>query len=184
MSFNDVNSVKTRIETIHLDYLCNNFNLIRPAAEFKTDNVRLDLTGIDGKCLFELKSRNFPENQANKRKRPISDFSWWQLWEDQIKNYEEFAKEKGINPFWIFLLANTEKELSKTKDLDEDLIIKRDIYVLPWDAYNLTNVTNSNQRYLGLARLKREYNFSEKAIKKGKLFIAENVINQTGKYFS
>lgn len=184
MSFDDVNSVKTKIEVIHLDYLCNNFNLIHPTIELRTDNVRPDLIGIDKKCLFELKSRAFPENQSNTRKRPVSDFSWWQLWEDQIQNYEGFAKEKGINPFWIFLLARTEKELSKTENLNENFIKKRDIYVLPWNVYNLVNVTNSNQRYMGLARLKREYNFSEKAIKKGKLFIADNAINQTGKYFS
>ena len=185
----DRSSVKTMIERIHLDYLCNNFNLLPFLnSDFQLNGIKPDLFGKEESptCLFELKSRVYPKKQSKTKKRLISQFGWWHLDEDQIRNYEELGKNKGFELFWIFLLGHIEKQLTEYDNydnLDEDIIKHRDIFVVPWCAYDLVVPAKANMRYIGLSRLKKEYGFLEKEVKKGKLSIVDNILDKVDKYF-
>ena len=177
--------MKSRIETVHLDYLCNNFNLQSFLnSDFQLNGIKPDLfgKGESPTCLFELKSRIYPK-QSKAKKKQISQFEWWHLDGDQIRNYGEFGKNNELELFWIFLLGHIEKQLTAYDNINEDIIEHRDLFVVPWCAYELVVPVESGMRYIGLSRLRREYNFLEREVNKGKLSIADNIVDKVDKYF-
>lgn len=182
----DRNAVKVRVERVHLEYLCNTFNLQYPSnPKLALKGFRPDLEGVEENlgCYFEVKSRIYPKDQPGPRKRIQSDFEWWSLEQHQIQNYERFAREMGLGLFWIFLLAYTQKRATQTENLGEDSFTHRNIYVLPWSAYELVAPAESGERHIGLAKLKREYIFVRLKVKKGYLFIAETIADKVDRFF-
>lgn len=183
------NAVKTRIEQVHLTYLCQNFKLCRLyASDIDTSEFKPDLYGPDAngnvRALFEVKSRVFPSKQAiSERKRPISDFAWWNLDPIQIIKYTQYAQKEGLGIFWIFVLAQTRAQLTCQNALCERIITHRDILVLPWEIYKPISAANSGHRYIGLARIQSEHEFSQQPIQKGTLYVAKTIEEKVQEYF-
>jgi len=182
--------VKSVIEKVNLEFLCAQFKLQRgtDCNAFSFDHAHPDLLNkpSDGeapKYIFELKSRTFPQQQEGRRRRPISDFGWWGLCPIQIERYEKISSANNLELFWILLLAQTEKLPTGFEKISEKSICTREIYVAPWAAYNLVELSPRMNRHLGLARLKKAYDFKAHAITKGTLYIAESAENMVGKYF-
>jgi len=185
----DVNSVKSVIEKINIRYLCNNFNLNEiPYDVMLSEGFQPDLFGPDSnggmECIFELKSRTYPIRQATKRKRPKTDYEWWRADPRQISDYEQYAGKLESGLFWIFLLAHTNKQLTRTASITERTVRKREIYVVPWEVHLPSPVTDRGcVKNIGLARIKQNYAFTRHAAKKGELFIAENIAEQVNEFF-
>ena len=178
--------VKPKIERIHISYLINNFNLEYPESlNLKLNRIRPDLAGETGVNvhLFELKSRLYPVNQTGPRKRPESDFAWWSLEETQIKNYENLANANNYGLFWIFMLGRVKERISDKKTVVENCIQHRDIYVAPWKIYKTVALSGASQRNIGLSRLKRELDFTERSVRKGTLFISKSINDLVNNYF-
>ena len=175
--------VKKDLEKIHLEYICRNFKLQNNII-YHEKRAYPDLYNLGKpKFLFELKSRAFPREQKGKRIRPITCFGWWHLSYSQIKRYEELGKAKGLELFWIFMLSQTKVEPTLMDKITENSIIKRDFYIVSWDAYKLIKPAPGKEGYIGLARLKRNYDFSESEIKKGKLYLPKNIEKKVGLCF-
>ncbi len=187
----EVQYAKTAIEKVHFDYLCGQFRLSREIhPDLQLDGISPDLFTVerDGsrpRFMLEMKSRIYPRNQKNrKRRRFFSDSAWWELHREQIMRYKKAGKSKGIGLFWIFLIGQTECPVSETPEISEDAVNHRDIYVVLWDAYKEVQPSKSGVRHMGLNRLKKKYDFDERAIEKGKLFIEESSCGLIGEYFA
>lgn len=182
----DQNAVKTRVWELHRAYLCTVFALREPSnPEFASNGFRPDLEGVeeDPSCFFEAKTRVYPEKQEGPRIRPVSDFRWWYLANEQIQIYEAFAREMGFDLFWIFMLAHAPRQVSQIENLVEDSITHRDIYVVPWDTHQLLKSGVCDESHIGLARIKEEHDFVESRVRKGNLFIAETIADRVSKFF-
>lgn len=144
----DVNGVKTQIERVHLDFLCKNFSLKKIQREYLIAGFMPDLTdSLDYESLLEVKTSNYPLNNFKNRKK--SQYEWWSLSKDQISDYE-FAREIGNHTlYWIFVLGYTRNELTSYRKISEDIILLRDIYVLPWNIHKKINATNKDQKHIG-----------------------------------
>lgn len=187
-----VEKARNYVEPIHIDFLCRHF-LLKPGgfADLNMNGANPDLVnrGQEVKAVFELKSRNFPRNQNAERKRPISDFAWWFLEPEQIKRYEEFQKANPqVNLYWIFLLSQTRIPPTELPKLWEASFLERDIYVVPWAAHELVELTDSEKKHIGRARILENYDFREKVIqngpvKKGRLYIAKTIDAKVRSYF-
>ncbi len=172
---------KSRIERIHLDYLCDHFRLRYPSnPDLKSMEFRPDLEGIDRKpdTYFEMKSRTYPRN--SKKGQP--QYEWWSPAKGQTQRHSNFVDNNPAFIYWILLLGHTEKLVTET-DLCEDSILHRDIYVLPWDAYGLVNPAEEGRRHLGLARLKSVFDFETTPVEKGELSIAKDILFDVEDYF-
>ena len=181
----DEYSSKSEIEKVHIDYLCRNFALeTAESANLRFPDFKPDLCGVEdlAMTLFEVKTRIFPRNQIGE-KRPRSSFAWWSLHTKQIECYQRAARTNNFDLFWIFLIGTTEERVSSNRELSEKLVRERDIYVVPWEAHGLVESTEVELKYLGLARLKREYKFNDYKIRKGELHLARNAEPKLAKYF-
>ncbi len=159
------------IERLHSNYLCSEFKLSRPQFE---DGPAFDLIG--GNTIFELKSRTFPLNQEDGRRRFRSDYGWWQLDDEQIKRYEQWVAAKNYSLSWIFVLAEIENKITLCDSFSEEDILHRDIYVVPWEVYKLVGINpQGTYRNLGLRRIKRNYSFTETSLVKGKLSVEKGI---------
>jgi hypothetical protein len=176
-------SVKNYLENVHLAYLCENFNLDRyPVQQHQDSVIQPDLVGQPN-ALFELKSRMFPQTQRGKRKRPISDFAWWKLDITQIRSYEEHIQNTDLRLYWILLLGQAKDEPTRMRNVSEQSILHRDVYVLPWDAHNLVNTAQSGDKHIGLSRIKRNFGFSTTDILKGHVHLEETIEEELKSYF-
>jgi hypothetical protein len=179
-------SLKNEIEKIHLDYLCDHFRLMRnPSTKTGSYGTGPDLIGIDEppRQYFEMKSRSYPKEQSGTSKRHQSQFEWWTMLEEQILRYEKFAESEGVSICLLLPVGHMERLVTDTEGLCEDSVLWRDIFVVPWKAHELVNVTATGKKYLGLARLKRTYDFKRTPVEKGELFIAEKILFDVEDYF-
>lgn len=179
----DPQSSRTILEEVHIRYLTENFNLSRNAGPIILSGSRPDLYPKEPNpgCLFELKSRVYPENNA--RKLGPFQFAWWDLHEEQIIGHEQIMRNNSIGGFWILLLAYTPKLVSETDAITEKFIRWRDIYVVPWPAYKLVGLQGNGRRTIGLNRLYEHYFFRDYSAHKATLSIANNLEDQVGAYF-
>lgn len=174
-----LSEARSGIERLHLDYLCSEFKLLLPHFE---DAPAFDLVARN--TIFELKSRTFPQYQENTRRRFRSDYGWWQLDDEQIKRYEQWAAGKDYSLSWIFVLGDVVKKMTLCDSCSEEDILHRDIYVVPWDVYKMVSVNpQGTYRNLGLGRMKRSYNFTERSVLKGKLFVEKSLEIVVDSYF-
>ncbi|MBI5880541.1 SET domain-containing protein-lysine N-methyltransferase [archaeon] len=170
--------IRNFVEALHLEYLCANFGLApgTEASSLELNGSHPDLVN-QGKridSVFELKSRTFPRQQKGRR-RPVSDFAWWTLDNDQIARYEHIAElNPGVGLYWIFLLGETEEQPTTLTRVSEQQFLRRDIYVAPWDAHQLVEQSSGrhSNRYVGLGRLRQYYSFRSSDVAKGELHIA------------
>mgnify|MGYP001611857950 CR=1 FL=1 len=161
------------IEKLHLDYLCSQFNFSQPSFE---NGPAFDL--VFRNVIFELKSRTFPLNQENERKRFRSDYAWWQLDEQQIKRYERWVNEKNYSLSWIFVLGDVMNNLTLSDSFSETDVLHREIYIVPWDVYKKVSVNpQGTYRNMGLGKIKSDYEFILVDVLKGKLFIEKSIEN-------
>ncbi|MBT3836649.1 hypothetical protein HOD05_00205 [Candidatus Woesearchaeota archaeon] len=135
--------------------------------------IQPDLIGKE--AIFELKSRTYPLVQNGMRKRPRSDFEWWPLDVDQIKNYEGHSQNSELTLYWLLLLGQSKNAPTEMRSVSERSILYRDIYVLPWDAHHLVDPAPSGKKHLGLSRIKSNYAFSSKDIPKGSLHVEGSI---------
>lgn len=174
-----VDQVKSRIERVHLDYLCDNFLLLENNHPSQFPKAFPDLAGLEKdcsktKCVFELKSRNYPRHQSG-RIRPLSDFCWWTLDHEQIDKYEQIRLNQKIGLYWIFLISQTEVPLTQLNVINEKQIKWRDIYLVSWDYYISIPPSGSGDVNIGLKRIKSENAFWGQGIKKGNLYISKEI---------
>jgi len=178
-----LSQARESIEKIHLEFLCENFKLRRALPSISPKGYEFDLTA--DKNLFELKSRTFPKNQnGHYKKRPKSDYEWWKCEVKQTEVYEHWAKVNEYSLYWLFLRGDTQKSLTQINSLNEDSIIKREIYLLPWKTYNIVNPdARGTARHIGLTKIKRNYDFESKEINKGIIHLEKSNASLLKKYF-
>ncbi len=185
-----VSNVRNSIEKIHLEYLTKSFKLqvgkdFKGYDKFKLNNCYPDLfnDGNTIESVFELKSRTYPRKQG-KKNRPKKDFCWWTLNPKQIERYQRLdEQDPSFKLYWILLLGETEKRLKDTRNLREDSVIRRDVYVLPWNAYKIVEPSPCGNRNLGIKKVKDNFKFNKSDIHKGILFMTETIEDKVGKYF-
>lgn len=178
-------------ERIHIGYLCRNFRLQEKVRHrfAHIGNLFPDLFSVEEDpearpaAVFELKSRIYPTEQDGKVHRQISQFGWWDLHEPQIQRYELFRRKNNVDLAWILVLARTQLQLRHIPELNEEVILWRDIYVVPWEAYKLVNVGKRDRRHLGFSRMYHHYTFEEFAAEKGTLYLANKLRSDLGIYF-
>jgi len=107
-----------KIEVIHQEWLSNTFGLHRTGN--KGIDMWSDAFSTGGQPMyFELKCR--------KRKNMNE---CWEISETQIKRYQ---KEHGPrNIFWIFLIYTLGEPINKIRDVSEELVTSRMLYIIPW----------------------------------------------------
>jgi len=179
----DEYGVKTRVDGVHKNYLCSTFRLQReipPGIEL--GDSRPDLYSIETPTsIFELKSRTYPINQTSKRKRPISDFGWWALSQKQINDYEKISRKNSVKLFWILVLGKTDVPVSDLSEISEAAYKEREIWVVPWETYQLVECTPARHRHLGLNRLRENYDFSQHTGKKHTMNIESSIDTEVRK---
>lgn len=183
-------SVKNQIEHLHLDYLKRNFRL-QTGAELGRELLDgsypdLSNTGETIDSLFELKSSNHPLKVPPGKERYESQYAWWPPIAHQIARYEEVRDaNEGLELYWIFLLSKTNRRPTEYSDpLKERSILHRDIWVVPWETYQLVEVTRSGYHHIGRARLERCFNFTKIQIPKGILSIEKCIEKNIRRYFT
>ncbi len=175
-----LSDARHNIERINIDFLCSNFKLKRADHSLGPDRFRFDLIAEDN--IFELKSRTYPKNGSGERVRYQSDFEWWQLEVQQIREYEKWTKSRHYNLYWILLRGDSTINPTKMKTMNQSTILNRDIFLLPWNSYKLVP-QNGRYYYLGLRKVKANYNFKTTKIKKGILHIEQSIEPILSKYF-
>lgn len=182
---NDPNSVKTRLEQLHLDFLCRVLFLERFENVYDiTGNNHTDLSTDDGNHAFELKSRTGPIQRItphNNRIRPFTDTAYFESFyrADQKTVYEEQAENIGFSLNYIFSLALSNKQATEM-DILEESIIERLIFILPWNINDI--ILRKNQRHIGPPIL-RQQKYDKFGIEKGSLFIETSLSDNLIPYF-
>lgn len=59
----------------------------------------------------------------------------------------------------------------------------RDILALLGEAYTLVEESRAGMRNIGLVRLQKKFEFDERAVPKGRLFVAKNIADSAGMHF-
>ena len=180
--------VKKNIEKVHIRYLCKEFDLLttKNSNLEKSEGVP-DLIGKehDGlvKSIFELKSKNYPLIQRSERQRPKEDFEYYRLVNSQIEFYEQRINSQNVSAYWIFIIGETYKEPSLINYLDEKKILKRDIYVLPWNMHEQIHLTKTDHKHISLKKINNQFSFLEEELVKGKVFLEESIVDKVKDYF-
>ncbi len=182
---NNIGKVKPDLEKIHLAYLLANFRLELFPYEELSVNLYPDLRGVDDNAvstLFELKSRTRPL-EIEGRKRYPSDYEWWKLDPKQCKSYYDLSKVIGLDPYWIFMMADIPKKSTLLEELSESIVLRREMWVAPWDSYEGVLPSPKGEYNFGLNRLLKRYSFNTFPGENSTLHIAKTITERVKHYF-
>jgi|GEM_PF-2120080 len=160
-------AAKNHLEWLHLKYLSKQLNL----------NIRPRHDGWDlssEKHEFELKTRLY---YLNRSWTPESNI-WFFISEKQRLAYESEA-DKPL--YWIFMGALPAKQLKHIKTINEDYILKRNVYVTPWDIYKnfkvgkaVSNSKLGPGRVFSQKMIQSLLDFEKYDLNKGTLYLPKN----------
>jgi len=158
--------IRLRIESTFLNWLCNNFDVKRPASlesRLPPMHVKPDLVyETDPLTLIELKCDNWPANEHR------SQNCWFKLMVSQDKGYINAAERYGYDVAWILILYRTVKDVRTifeemgTFTIEDCLDVE--IYVLPQGVEQVaTNYANPKGGYynLSLPRIQEYYGLNK-----------------------
>lgn len=170
------------LEQIHIDHLCSILDLERFDPKNNSHNASAFYNGkpdlvssIDPKIFFELKTRIFPQEQEGKRYRPKHDHTWWRVDTSQIRKYQSAIDNHEVDIYWMFLIATMNKQPCRMDIISEEDIIKRELYLLPWQAHTLAASAQRQYINVGLGKICSEYEFNRFKVDNTEVFISSEI---------